>query len=44
VAVIGLDNVIVVNTKDGLVVARKDSSQQIGEISKRFKINKRNIL
>jgi mannose-1-phosphate guanylyltransferase len=37
VAVIGLDNVVVVNTPDGLVVARKDLSQKVGEVSKRFK-------
>lgn len=36
VAVIGLDNVVVVNTPKGLVVARKDLSQQVGEVSKRF--------
>ncbi|HUC87719.1 MAG TPA: mannose-1-phosphate guanylyltransferase [Candidatus Binatia bacterium] len=35
-AVIGLDNVVVVNTPHGLVVARKDLSQKIGDISKRF--------
>ncbi len=37
VAVIGLDNVVVVNTKNGLLVARKDLAQQVGEVSKRFK-------
>ncbi len=37
VAVIGLNNIVVVNTKEGLLVARKDLSQQVGEISKRFK-------
>lgn len=36
VAVIGLDNVVVVNTPHGIVVARKDLSQKIGDISKRF--------
>jgi mannose-1-phosphate guanylyltransferase/mannose-6-phosphate isomerase len=36
VAVVGLDNVVVVNTKDGLLVARKDLAKQIGDISKRF--------
>lgn len=35
-AVIGLDNVIVVNTPDGIVVARKDLSQKVGEVSKRL--------
>lgn len=36
-AVIGLDNVVVVNTKDGILVTRKDLSQKVGEVSKRFK-------
>jgi mannose-1-phosphate guanylyltransferase len=36
VAVVGLDNIVVVNTKDGILVARKDLSQQIGEVSKRI--------
>ena len=36
VAVIGLDNVIVVNTPNGIVVSRKDLSQKVGDISKRF--------
>lgn len=35
-AVIGLDNVVVINTKDGILVARKDASQKIGEVSKRI--------
>lgn len=35
--VIGLDNVVVVNTKDGILVARKDLAQSVGEISKRIK-------
>lgn len=35
-AVVGLDNIVVVNTKDGVLVARKDLSRQIGEISKRI--------
>jgi len=36
VAVIGLDNVIVVNTKDGVLVVRKDLSQMVGEIAKQI--------
>lgn len=40
VAVIGLDNIVVINTKDGILVSRKDLSQKVGEVSKR--INKRN--
>lgn len=36
VAVIGLDNVVVVNTPHGIVVARKDLSQKVGDVSKRF--------
>lgn len=35
-AVIGLDNVVVVNTPNGILVARKDLSQKVGEVSKRF--------
>lgn len=34
--VMGLDNVVVVNTPNGLIVARKDLSQKVGDISKRF--------
>lgn len=40
VAVVGLDNVVVVNTKDGILVARKDQAQKIGDVSKRFKDKK----
>lgn len=36
VAVIGLDNVVVVNTPHGIIVARKDLSQKVGDVSKRF--------
>jgi len=36
VAVIGLDNVVIINTPQGLLVARKDLSQRVGDISKRF--------
>lgn len=35
-AVIGLDNVAVINTPHGLLVTRKDLAQQVGEVSKRF--------
>lgn len=35
-AVIGLDNVVVVNTKDGILVARKDVSHKVGEIAKKL--------
>ncbi|MBL8160200.1 mannose-1-phosphate guanylyltransferase [Candidatus Saccharibacteria bacterium] len=34
VAVIGLDNIVVVNTKHGILVARKDMSQRVGDIAK----------
>ena len=37
--VIGLDNVAVVNTKDGILVTRKGMAQKVGDVSKR--INKR---
>ncbi len=36
VAVIGVDNVVVVNTKDGILVSRKDLSQAVGEIGKQL--------
>jgi mannose-1-phosphate guanylyltransferase/mannose-6-phosphate isomerase len=34
VVVIGLDNIVVVNTLGGLLVARKDMSQRVGDIAK----------
>ncbi len=36
VAVIGLDNIVVINTPRGILVARKDVSQRVGDVSKRF--------
>jgi mannose-1-phosphate guanylyltransferase/mannose-6-phosphate isomerase len=36
VAVVGLDNVVVINTKDGLLVARKDLGQKVGVVAKRI--------
>ena len=36
VAVIGLDNVVVVNTPDGILVARKDVSYRTGEVAKKL--------
>lgn len=36
IAVIGMDNVVVVNTPNGLLIARKDLSQKVGDISKRI--------
>ncbi len=36
VAVIGLDNIVVVNTPNGILVARKDLAQKVGDVSKRF--------
>lgn len=35
-AVIGLDNCVVVNTKDGILVTRKDLSQNVGNIAKKI--------
>jgi len=35
-AVIGLDNIVVVNTPNGIVVARKDMSKEIGAVAKRI--------
>lgn len=37
IAVMGLDNVVVINTPHGILVARKDLSQKVGDISKRFR-------
>ncbi len=34
--VVGLDNIVVVNTPDGVLVTRKDLSQKVGELSKKF--------
>ena len=36
VAVIGLDNVVVINSPNGILVARKDLAQKVGEVSKRI--------
>lgn len=36
VAVIGLDNIVVINTKDGVLVARKDLSHKVGDIAKKI--------
>lgn len=36
VAVIGLDNVVVVNTPDGILVARKDVSAKCGDVAKKL--------
>jgi mannose-1-phosphate guanylyltransferase/mannose-6-phosphate isomerase len=40
VAVIGLDNVVVINTPSGILVARKDLSQNVGAIAKKIQQNK----
>lgn len=36
VAVIGLDNIVVVNTEDGILVARKDLAHKVGDIAKKI--------
>lgn len=36
VAVIGLDNVVVINSKEGILVARKDLAKEVGEVSKKI--------
>lgn len=36
VAVIGLDNIVVVNTPDGILVARKDVSPKCGDVAKKL--------
>jgi mannose-1-phosphate guanylyltransferase len=35
-AVIGLDNIVVINTSDGILVARKDLAQKVGDVSKKL--------
>jgi len=35
-AVIGLDNVVVINSKNGTLVVRKDLAQKVGDVSGRF--------
>ena len=37
VAVIGLDNVAVIATKNGFLVTKKTYAQKVGDVSKRFK-------
>ena len=39
-AVIGLDNIVVVNTKNGILVARKDLSQKVGDVAKKIQSKK----
>ena len=36
IAVIGLDNIVVVNTPEGILVARKDVSHRTGEVAKKL--------
>lgn len=36
IAVIGLDNIVVVNTPDGILIARKDVSHRTGEVAKKL--------
>jgi mannose-1-phosphate guanylyltransferase len=36
IAVVGLDNCVVINTPHGLLVARKDIAQKVGDVSKRL--------
>lgn len=40
IAIIGLDNVIVVNTPNGILVARKDVSHRTGEVAKKLQEEK----
>ncbi len=40
VAVIGLDNVVVINSPNGVLVMRKDRSQRVGDVSARFRKKK----
>jgi mannose-1-phosphate guanylyltransferase len=36
IAVIGLDNIVVVNTPNGILIARKDVSHRTGEVAKKL--------
>ena len=36
IAIIGLDNVVVVNTPDGILISRKDVSHRTGEVAKKL--------
>ncbi|MNR24245.1 hypothetical protein D3C85_1413140 [compost metagenome] len=36
IAVIGLDNIVVINTPDGILIARKDVSHRTGEVAKKL--------
>lgn len=36
IAVIGLDNIVVVNTPDGILISRKDISHRTGEVAKKI--------
>jgi mannose-1-phosphate guanylyltransferase len=36
VAVIGLDNIVVINSPNGILITRKDLSQKVGDVSKRI--------
>jgi mannose-1-phosphate guanylyltransferase len=36
IAVIGLDNIVVVNTPDGILISRKDMSHRTGEVAKKL--------
>jgi len=40
IAVIGLDNVVVVNTPNGILVVNKNYAQKVGDVSKRFEQKK----
>jgi mannose-1-phosphate guanylyltransferase len=39
IAIIGLDNIVVINTNEGILVARKDLSQKVGDIAKKIQKN-----
>lgn len=39
-AIIGLDNVVVINTPNGLLVARKDIAHRVGEVAKKLQAQK----
>ena len=42
IATIGLENIVIVNTKDALLVCHKDKSQEVKKILNKIELNKKN--
>ena len=40
IATIGLENIVIVNTKDALLVCHKDKSQEVKKILNKIELNK----